>query len=687
MTRLAGTPDAMTKTYTYEPTFNQVASITNPLNHTLTFAYDGKGNPISVTNPLNQQVSLTYNSAGQLLSVTDPLNNIIQYTYSFGDLATINDPLSNTTTLFTDSVGRQVTTTNPLGQRSQSTYDALDRLTQTTDPISGVTTRTYDPNGNLLSLTDARSGVTQYTYDARNRTATRGDPLLRQESFQYDGMNNTTQTTDRKSQVTSTTYDGLNRRTQVTYADGSTTSYTYDAANRITQIVDSVSGTITRTYDGMDNLLSETTPQGSVSYTYDHADRRVSMTGVGQPIVNYSYDNADRLTQITQGTSTTSFVYDAAGRRTNLTLPNGVVVTSAYDNASRLTSLTYTKGATTLGDLTYTYDKTDRRIAVGGSFARTGLPQALSTATYNAANQQLTLGNKSATYDNNGNLVTLTDPSGTTMYTWNSREQLTNISGPGLTASFQYDGVGRRKQKAINGTVTNFLYDKLNVVQELNGTPPVANLLTGLEIDELLQRTDSSGARSALTDTLGSVVALTDPAGAVQTEYTYEPFGNTTFSGAASTNAFQYTGRENDGTSLYHYRARYYHPGLQRFVREDPMGCVGGDVNLYAYVSNDPVNLVDPRGELSVGGARGGVGLICRLSPAACVGAAAGVALCILLGICQPSCFDDPSNQPKCYFAGIYENKVCVYHCPGQNPDHYFILLRDVGGICPPPRE
>jgi RHS repeat-associated protein len=224
-------------------------------------------------------------------------------------------------------------------------------------------------------------------------------------------------------------------------------------------------------------------------------------------------------------------------------------------------------------------------------------PEAIATATYNAANQQVTLGNKSATYDNNGNLITLSDPSGTTTYTWNSRDQLTNISGPGLTASFQYDGVGRRKSKTVNGTATNFLYDKRNVVQELNGTTPTANLITGLDLDEVLQRTDSAGVRSALTDALGSIVALADPTGAIQTQYTYEPFGNTSFSGATSTNTFQYTGRENDGTGLYYYRARFYHPGLQRFVSEDPIEFEGEDVNLYAYVANDPLGFIDPLGE------------------------------------------------------------------------------------------
>jgi len=91
------------------------------------------------------------------------------------------------------------------------------------------------------------------------------------------------------------------------------------------------------------------------------------------------------------------------------------------------------------------------------------------------------------------------------------------------------------------------------------------------------------------------VLALTNDAGAVQTTYRYDPFGNTTVTGT-STNPFQYTGRENDGTGLMFYRARYYSPTLQRFISEDPIEFFGGDVNLYAYVLNSPLNFIDPYG-------------------------------------------------------------------------------------------
>src|SRR5205823_3115071 len=187
-------------------------------------------------------------------------------------------------------------------------------------------------------------------------------------------------------------------------------------------------------------------------------------------------------------------------------------------------------------------------------------------------------------------------PAGTTTYTWDARDQLASLTGPGLSASFQYDAVGRRSSKTVNGTTTALLYDGVNPVQELTNGVPSANLLTGLGIDEVFSRAEAAGTRSLLTDALGSVLALTDGAGAVQTAYTYEPFGQTTVSGAASSNPIQYTGRENDGPGLYYYRARYYHPTLQRFISEDPIGFVGGDHNLFDYVQNNPINHVDPSG-------------------------------------------------------------------------------------------
>jgi RHS repeat-associated protein len=343
-------------------------------------------------------------------------------------------------------------------------------------------------------------------------------------------------------------------------------------------------GAIARGYDGLDRLVSEATAEGSVGYSYDAAGRRTAMTVGGQQPVSYFYDNDNRLVQIAQGGSGVSFAYDSDSRRTSLTLPNGVTMSYGYDSASELTSIGYGS----LGNLTYSYDLAGRRTNVGGSSARTGMPNALTTASYNADNQLTQFGPSSLAYDANGNLTS----DGTNTYTWSARNQLIAISG-GVSANFQYDAFGRRVSKTVAGT-TQYLYDGVNPVQELSGASVSANLLTGLGVDEYFQRTDTSGPASFLRDALGSTVALTGASGNSLASYAYEPFGNTTVSGS-STNSYQFTGRENDGTGLYFYRARYYSPTLQRFIDEDPLG-FRGDNNLYDYALASPMNWRDPSG-------------------------------------------------------------------------------------------
>ena len=315
------------------------------------------------------------------------------------------------------------------------------------------------------------------------------------------------------------------------------------------------------------------------------------MAVVGQPgAVTYTFDNANRLTNVTQGTSNVVIAYDNASRRTSLTLPNGIAVTYGYDNANQLTGLTYKQGATTIGTLAYTYDLAGRRITQDGTYARTGLPAAMTGTVFDANNRLTSQGATNFAYDLNGNVTT----DGTNTYTWNARDQLTVISGP-VAASFQYDASGRRFAKTIAGATTKFFYDGMNVIQELNASNvPTANLLTGLGIDEVYSRSDPGGTQSFLSDALGSTLAMTDATGAVAASYTYDPYGKATKTGTTS-NTQTYTGREDDGTGLYFYRARYYHPTLSRFISEDPLGIAAGP-NVYGYVDGNPVSFVDPFG-------------------------------------------------------------------------------------------
>lgn len=414
----------------------------------------------------------------------------------------------------------------------------------------------------------------------------------------YDGVGNVTSHTDSRGKVTTFQYDALSRLLFTGFGTQgqsyeSTVQNTFDAGDRLTGAVDSAAGTITRSFDSLDRLLSESTPQGSVSYEYDAAGRRTSMTVAGEPQVTYGYDSADRLTQITKGSSSVTMAYDDASRTTSLTLPNGIVQDYTYGPASEITGITYRRSGSPIGDLTYSYDGAGRRSAVAGSYAWTGLPSAVSSATHDGANRLTSWAGTTLSYDAEGNLTS----DGTNGYTWDARGQLASIAG-GVTASYAYDAFGRRVRKTVGASTTQFLYDGLNPIQELSaGGSPTANLLTGLGTDQYFSRTEDGASRSFLTDALGSTIALADNGGTVQTEYTYQPFGGVTASGEVSSNSLQFTGRENDvATNLFYNRARYYSPIFQRFISQDPVGFVGGDANLYAYVGNAPTIFTDRLG-------------------------------------------------------------------------------------------
>ena len=599
------TPEANTTQFQYESTYSRLTQITDamtPANITV-FAYPSLSQT-TVTNPLGKVTTIAYNAAGQPLSVTDPLTHQTTFEYdSAGNLAATVDALGNRVERYYDAASRLLALRDPRGRFTRFEYDPLNRVIIIQDPLSGLTRFSYDANGNLLSVTDAKNQTTLYTYDVMDRLTVRKDALNRQETYQYDRLGNLIQFKDRRNQTTTFAYDALNRRTTATYPDSAAT-FGYDAISRLISVSDSVGGNISWVYDtvsgGHHPRVQETTTTGTVVVEFDEIGRQVKLSATGQGDTTYTYDAASQFKTVTKGAQTVTLDYDDAGRRTNLTYPNGVLTSYGFDNANRLLTIGHVKTPTTIEALTYTYDKSGNRITqLRQNAAASSLPTAVGAPNiaYDAANE-LTRWNSATTnlmYDSNGNLTTEAQGGVTTTYTWDARNRLTGISRTGLTASFVYDGLGRRKSKTINGTTTGFWYDANDVYAELNGATPSATYIRGLSIDEPYIRKGASDEFYE-GDALGSSLVLTDAAGASQTTYTYEPFGNTTQTGTASTNVFQYAGRENDGTGLYYYRERYYNPSLQRFMSEDPLEITSGDINFYAYVFDSPTNYVDPSG-------------------------------------------------------------------------------------------
>jgi len=235
----------------------------------------------------------------------------------------------------------------------------------------------------------------------------------------------------------------------------------------------------------------------------------------------------------------------------------------------------------------YSYDAVGNRTASHLSASYSYQPFNKLTSTANAA----------YVYDNNGNLTSKTDGSGTTTFSYDEENRLKQVTLPvGLTVSYAYDGLGRRIQRTTSaGANERSVYDGSDALIDLNADWSVATTyFNDRGIDNHLRQTNSTtGVSHFLADHLGSTAALTDQAGNVVEQESYDSFGNSP--GSAKTR-YGYTGRERDpGTGLLYYRARFYDPQLGRFVSEDPIG-LGGGIDQFAYVGNNPQNAKDPFG-------------------------------------------------------------------------------------------
>ncbi|MEV0402595.1 RHS repeat-associated core domain-containing protein [Actinoallomurus sp. NPDC050550] len=602
ITRLAGTANARATTFTYGP-YDQPTSMTDPAGHTTRFTYGTQGDLRAMRDASGRTTRFTANAAGQVTSVTDGLGHTTRVAYTMGDPTAVTDPLGRTARMFTDAAGRVLFQTDLAGATTTSAYDAADHLVRLTDPLGHATSFGYDGNGNITLSTDPRGSVTRYAYDRTDRLTAQTDPLKRTTRYAYDRGGNLTKLTAASGRGTTYAYDALDRLVTTAYrGDGGTVTRGYDAGDRLIKVNDSRTGAITFAYDGLDRMTRTTSGQGTISYEYDAADQRTGMTVSGQPKITYSHDPAGDLTGVAQGDDKVGLRYDGAARLIAESLPGGVSQTYRYDSADQVTGIDYRHGNGSLGALAYGYDAGGSVAELSGSYARTTVPRSVQ-AGYDAADQLTQQGTTGFTYDRDGNLTR----AGATSYTWDARGLLTVLKGQGRTASFRYDAFGRRIGKTVGDQATTYLYDGVNPVQEQTGGQ-AWNLLSG-GIDQYYSRSaaeEDSGSSAKpevyrpsdtyLTDALGSTVALTDDQGAVQSSYTYEPFGATTVRGDDNGNPFRFTGREDDETGLYYYRARYYSPADGRFTSADPLGMASGDTDLYTYVFDAPTDLTDPMG-------------------------------------------------------------------------------------------
>ncbi len=618
----------------YEPTIDQLVgqltNVTDPLFNTTSFEYDAAGNQTKVTDPLGHFTRFEYDGNSLVTKVTDPKTRETVNEY---------DPMNNLTL-----ITRPDTTTIGFA------YDDNNRLTSLTDPRGKVWAVERDPRGLVAAEIDPLTNRREFLYDGLRRLDQRTDAELRVTDYTYDAASRLTDVSYDDATAIHNTYDADGLLDTSSYKAWNA-DYQYDALHRVT-VED-------YPYLGR-NVEQKWDELGLETSSGDRMKLELKAGPTTKDLVTYEYDDAHRLRVMIDGTGPTNYGYDLTGRLTATALPNGASIEQAYDAASRIMSVINKDGlgdpfavfeyfdpdpATPLYDeadnvtgvrhttpqaalpTDYVYDTLDRLIeeqtpreTVTYTYDDAGNRETRADAAgttnyaYDDANQLLSSGpgDQSVTpgptfygYDGNGNLISKTTPAGTTAFEWDHENRLTGITPPaGPAVTFAYDPLGRQiLRQEDGGPAVHRTYDGLRLLAE-----GPANLSLGFVYGggarRLEHRFDLAGSPDATgyaIDRLGSISNLTGVTGKARDSYRSDAFGGEGLAAGLDDNAFRFggsfgTAREPAAPGLVRMGFRFYDTDAGRFISRDPIGFLGADTNLYAYVANNPATAVDPYG-------------------------------------------------------------------------------------------
>ena len=180
---------------------------------------------------------------------------------------------------------------------------------------------------------------------------------------------------------------------------------------------------------------------------------------------------------------------------------------------------------------------------------------------------------------------------------YNALNQLTETLTKNYKVSFTYDAEGLRTGKTVNGEKTIYVWDGEQVVMELSkGGAVQKRYIRGNDL-VYADKGENTEKTYYVTDMHGNVVQLLDESGNVTKTYEYDSFGNEVKPEKKDENPYRYCGEYYDKeTEEVYLRARYYEPGVGRFITRDTYTGESDEplsLHLYTYCANDGVNYVD----------------------------------------------------------------------------------------------